>query len=369
MRLKLLVIFALFTGVILILNRFIWQRSSKPLSEDREALVEFSQASFPLAVALLIVHWTLGLTAELVVAVFTAYTGLFVVLDRLAWRDREEPLSSGLQSLVEFSHGAFPLALSLLVLQWYFGLTLALVLTVMTIYAGAVIALNNFVWRKRNVKLRSGYEGLVEYSRSFFPVLLVVLVVRSFVFEPFRIPSGSMMPTLLQGDFIFVQKYTYGLRLPVTETKIFETGSPERGDVVVFRLPADPTVNYIKRVIGLPGDVLSYERHRLTINGEEVPLEAHADASQHNPRFVEQLGERTHDILITKPRNLAGDGTYVVPEGHYFVMGDNRDNSRDSRFIQAIPESHLVGEAVRIWMHMDPIPSVPRWERIGEKIQ
>jgi signal peptidase I len=369
MRLKLLVIFALFTGAVVVLNWLVWQGRGKQLSEDRRSLVEFSQASFPLALALLIVHWLFGLTAELVVAVFTAYTGVFAVLDRFVWHKREEPLGSGLQSLVEFSHATFPLALGLLVLQWYFGLTLALVLTVMTVYAGVVVALNKFVWKKRKTAMRSGQEMLVEYSRSFFPVLLVVLIVRSFVFEPFRIPSGSMMPTLLQGDFIFVQKYAYGLRLPVTETKVFETGSPERGDVVVFRLPEDPSTNYIKRVVGLPGDVVVYERHRLTINGEQVALEAHETASDHNPRFVEQLGERTHDILITKPGNLSGDDTYVVPEGHYFVMGDNRDNSRDSRFIEAIPESHLVGEAVRIWMHMDPFPSVPRWERIGQKIQ
>ena len=176
------------------------------------------------------------------------------------------------------------------------------------------------------------------------------------------------MPTLLQGDFIFVKKYSYGLRLPVTETKILETGSPERGDVVVFRLPDDPSVNYIKRVVGLPGDTIVYQRHRLTINGEEAPLEQHPDATNEYPRFVEQLDERQHEILITNAAYMVRDGVYQVPDDHYFVMGDNRDNSRDSRFIDAIPESHLVGEAVRIWMHMDGL-SWPRWERIGSKIQ
>ncbi|MDX1499891.1 MAG: signal peptidase I, partial [Woeseiaceae bacterium] len=190
----------------------------------------------------------------------------------------------------------------------------------------------------------------------------------SFVFEPFRIPSGSMMPTLLQGDFIFVKKYAYGLRLPVTETKIIETGEPERGDVVVFRLPSEPSVNYIKRVVGLPGDTLRYERHRLTINGEPVPLEPHPDATPLEPRFIEQLGDRGHEVLITDPGHTRGDGVYVVPEGHYFVMGDNRDNSRDSRFIETIPETHLVGEAVRIWMHIDGL-NWPRWDRIGTRIQ
>jgi signal peptidase I len=188
------------------------------------------------------------------------------------------------------------------------------------------------------------------------------------VFEPFRIPSGSMMPTLLQGDFIFVKKFSYGLRLPVTETKVIETGMPERGDVVVFRLPSNPSVNYIKRVVGLPGDEVVYKQHRLTINGEEVPLEQHSAATPLEPRFVEQLGEREHEILITDAMYMRNDGVFSVPEGHFFVMGDNRDNSRDSRFISSIPETHLVGEAVRIWMHMDGL-KWPRWDRIGNKIQ
>jgi signal peptidase I len=249
------------------------------------------------------------------------------------------------------------------------SINLALILTLLTLVSGVVVAVNKFVWRKQGEDVMSaGRRTLVEYSQSFFPVLLFVLVIRSFVFEPFRIPSGSMMPTLLQGDFIFVKKYAYGLRLPVTETKIIETGEPERGDVVVFRLPADPTVNYIKRVVGLPGDQIVYERHRLLINGKTVTIEQAADATPAQPRFIEQLGDRRHDILITNPAYSVKDGSYTVPEGHYFVMGDNRDNSRDSRFIGSIPESHLVGEAVRIWMHVDGL-SWPRWDRVGNKIQ
>jgi signal peptidase I len=249
-------------------------------------------------------------------------------------------------------------------------MNLALILTSLTLITGMIVAIDKFI-------LQRGEDGggdsvlqttLVEYSRSFFPVLLFVLVIRSFVFEPFRIPSGSMMPTLLQGDFIFVKKFSYGLRLPVTEKKIIETGAPERGDVVVFRLPSDPSINYIKRVVGLPGDTVSYERHRLVINGELIDLEPHPDATPHDPRYIEQLGEREHEILVTHEANIGRDGEYTVAEGQYFVMGDNRDNSRDSRFLGSIPETHLVGEAVRIWMHMDGL-SWPRWERIGNKIQ
>ncbi len=248
---------------------------------------------------------------------------------------------------------------------------LALILTVLTLVSGVVVALDKFVWKtaEEDSRTKPGAKHiLVEYSRSFFPVLLFVLVIRSFVFEPFRIPSGSMMPTLLEGDFIFVKKYSYGLRLPVTETKIVETGEPQRGDVVVFRLPSDPSVNYIKRVIGLPGDTVVYERHRLTINGEVVSLERTDRSFAQRAVFLEDLDGRVHDILVTSPEFSARDGTYRVPEGQYFMMGDNRDHSKDSRYIDAIPEEYLVGEAVRIWLHFVPW-NMPDWSRIGTKIQ
>jgi len=253
-------------------------------------------------------------------------------------------------------------------------MNLALILVVLTAVSGIVVAYDKIMRSRDSDLVRDPSERrdniVVEYSRSFFPVLLFVLIIRSFVFEPFRIPSGSMMPTLLQGDYIFVKKYSYGLRLPVVETKILETGEPERGDVVVFRLPSEPSVNYIKRVVGLPGDEVVYRGHELTINGEPVGLVRDATEPAHGgiPQFTETLGDREHAILISRPENTMADGVYVVPEGSYFVMGDNRDNSRDSRYIGPIPETHLVGEAVRIWMHMDGL-EWPRWSRIGTKIQ
>jgi signal peptidase I len=236
---------------------------------------------------------------------------------------------------------------------------LALILTVLTLFSGIVVALDKFAWKtsEKDSREKPGAKDiLVEYSRSFFPVLLFVLVVRSFVFEPFRIPSGSMMPTLLEGDFIFVKKYAYGLRLPVTETKVIETGEPRRGDVVVFR------------VVGLPGDTIVYERQRLTINGKLVDLQLSDDKSWGAPVYVEDLDGRMHDILVMSPEYSTRDNTYRVPEGHYWMMGDNRDRSKDSRFIGAIPEEYLVGEAVRIWMHFVPW-NMPDWGRIGTKIQ
>lgn len=254
------------------------------------------------------------------------------------------------------------------------SINLALILTLLTTITGVVVAYEKFYLRKRrsdsNAEVNSALNTTIEYSRSFFPVLLFVLVIRSFIFEPFRIPSGSMMPTLLQGDYIFVKKYSYGLRLPVIEKKIIETGVPKRGDVVVFRLPSEPNINYIKRVVGLPGDELIYDKHRLTVNGELVAVARDTEVAVTSPaaRYLEQLGDREHAILVTNPANSMRDGRYTVPDGHFFMMGDNRDNSRDSRFIGAIPETHLVGEAVRIWMHMDGL-EWPEWARIGTKIE
>ncbi|MBT8091534.1 MAG: signal peptidase I [Gammaproteobacteria bacterium] len=251
-------------------------------------------------------------------------------------------------------------------------INLALILTVLTLFTGVIAAADKLLWKTAEDDSRDAAPSvkrtLVEYSRSFFPVLLFVLIIRSFIFEPFRIPSGSMMPTLLEGDFIFVKKFAYGLRLPVTETKIIETGEPQRGDVVVFRLPSDPSVNYIKRIVGLPGDEIVYARQRLTINGEPMQLTRSEGDSFDALVFGEDLDGRMHDILITNPKFSTRDGTYRVPEGQYFVMGDNRDRSRDSRFIGAIPERYLVGEAVRIWMHFVPW-NMPDWGRIGQKIQ
>ena len=254
------------------------------------------------------------------------------------------------------------------------SINLALILSTLTLVSGIVVAFNRFYYQKK-IEASDGsgnraMSTLIEYSRSFFPVLLFVLIIRSFIFEPFRIPSGSMMPTLLQGDYIFVKKYSYGLRWPVIEKKFFETGSPQRGDVVVFRLPSDPSINYIKRVIGLPGDTVVYRDHQLYINGKQMPLTKHPDKRLQDSAliFIEGLDGREHEIRISRPGSRTTERTYTVPEGQYFMMGDNRDNSQDSRFIGEIPETHLVGEAVRIWMHMDGL-EWPAWSRIGTKIQ
>lgn len=218
---------------------------------------------------------------------------------------------------------------------------------------------------------------LIEYSRSLFPVLLIVLLFRSFLFEPFKIPSGSMIPTLLVGDFIVVNKFAYGLRLPVVHTKFVPIADPERGDVVVFRFPVDPKVNFIKRLVGLPGDTISYRDKRLYINGEELRVETQGRYTSSETkcatprpdaiRLSESLGPVTHEILIHEGSG-SKDGQWTVPEGHYFVMGDNRDRSNDSRVWGFVPEENLMGRAVGIWLNFDYTKGCGDLSRVGDGI-
>ncbi len=221
----------------------------------------------------------------------------------------------------------------------------------------------------------AGEPWYVEYSRSFFPVLLIVLLLRSFIVEPFRIPSGSMMPTLLVGDFILVNKFAYGLRLPITHAKILGVGDPQRGDVAVFRFPDKPDTDYIKRVVGLPGDHVTYRNKVLYVNGERVPQseigpEVYRDArgvARRMLRLSEELDAMSHDILIV-PGYPNAEGDYVVPPGKFFVLGDNRDNSNDSRFWGFVPEENLVGKAFVIWMNWDFDNGTANLSRIGTGI-
>lgn len=220
--------------------------------------------------------------------------------------------------------------------------------------------------------VQPAYPILVEYARSFFPVLGLVLIVRSFIFEPFRIPSDSMMPTLLAGDFIFVSKFSYDLRMPVFGTKLLETGDPVRGDVVVFKLPSDPRVNYIKRLVGLPGDHVVVVNDQMFINGEQVKTDMggfYNDNGYINAQLAEEtLGDVKHQVMYL-PGSFPKDFEAVVPAGQYYFMGDNRDNSQDSRFPQVgfVPEANLVGRAKLIWFHWN-FRDWPIFSRIGTRI-
>jgi signal peptidase I len=232
--------------------------------------------------------------------------------------------------------------------------------------------------RLRDEKLRQPWW--LEYTASFFPVILIVFLVRSFVIEPFKIPSGSMVPTLLVGDFILVNKFEYGLRLPIVDTKITKGSPLQRGDVVVFRYPKDESVDYIKRVVGLPGDTVAYENKHLTINGksvDETPLPDYFDEERigYAKQFEETLGTRKHAILNNPavPPFVIGAEDYPyrdncsynsagvvckVPPGHYFMMGDNRDNSADSRYWGFVPDRNVVGRAFFVWMNFSNLKRI-----------
>ena len=247
------------------------------------------------------------------------------------------------------------------------------IMVTLVFVTGIIWLLDSIFWAPNRSK-DAKESVIVEYARSFFPIILVVLVIRSFIAEPFRIPSGSMLPTLHVGDFILVNKFAYGIRLPVLNTKIIEVAEPQRGDVVVFRYPKNPDVDYIKRLVGLPGDKVGYFNKTIYINGEAIVQEPKQKSASllgivpnNSELRVETLGEQTHELLIDPNRRLI-EGEMIVPAGEYFVMGDNRDNSNDSRFWGTVPEANLVGKAFFIWMSWDWNNGGIVWERLGEKI-
>ncbi len=264
---------------------------------------------------------------------------------------------------------------------------LPLLLLVATLVTGAIWLWDKLVLSKKRQKDEERTSG-IEYSVSLFPVILLVFLLRSFLVEPFRIPSGSMMPTLLAGDFILVNKYTYGIRLPVLDKKVIEINNPRHGDVMVFHFPEDPSVDYIKRVVGLPGDLIEYKDKRLVVNGQPLSYRENGTFSFEagGLNFVtsivyrEKLGEIEHDTMVIpgiagfmkeqlKSFPNQGNCTYNdegfacrVPEGHYFMMGDNRDGSNDSRYWGFVPDGNIVGKAFFIWMNFGD------YKRIGTTI-
>lgn len=249
-------------------------------------------------------------------------------------------------------------------------------LSLATLVTGAVLLFYRLLHGPRKPRVKRPWP--VELSHTFFPVFLIVLVFRSFFFEPFRIPSGSMLPTLEIGDFILVKKFSYGLRLPALHLKVWEIGEPQRGDVVVFRFPEDPSQNYIKRLVGLPGDRVAYKNSRLFINGDEIeatefdPGEGNYSASLGGApdwRYArENLDGNEHQILLSRYARTYFDGEWEVPGEHYFVVGDNRDNSNDSRIWGFVPGANLVGRAGWIWLHWNWDTDSFDVSRIGRKI-
>jgi len=289
----------------------------------------------------------------------------------------------------------------------------SILLVIATIITGLIALLDKKIWSKQRaekiaaMKQRSTVElseevlqtvapepGWIETSKSIFPVIALVLVLRSFLYEPFQIPSGSMMPTLLVGDFVLVEKFAYGLKDPAFRFKFLPTGEPERGDIAVFKYPEDTRVDYIKRVIGLPGDKIFYKNKVLYIQEKcedksldcpalkRIPTEYVRKGEFRNDSVqleesIELLGEVSHSILINPARKdsvqayqpTPGRGAWQVPEGQYFVMGDNRDNSKDGRYWGFVHNEHLVGKAVAIWMSFERERSadsiLPQWVPTG----
>lgn len=265
----------------------------------------------------------------------------------------------------------------------------ALIMFVALLATGLIWLIDSLVFKPKRPK-DAKTPVLAEYAQSFFPVILAVFMLRSFLVEPFKIPSGSMLSTLLVGDFILVNKYTYGIRVPVINTKIFEVSQPKNGDVMVFRYPEDPSLDYIKRVVGVPGDTVRYYNKKLTINGKAISQEkdgifsyvdSNLNAVSAN-QYTEKLGAHTHKILILPDTptvfvdqvnsqfpyrqncDYNNEGfTCKVPQGYYFMMGDNRDSSNDSRYWGFVPDRNIVGRAFMIWFNFDDL------KRIGHFIE
>jgi signal peptidase I len=301
------------------------------------------------------------------------------------------------------------------VLENFGAVNFALVLFWLTVFTGAMYMLDILVFRKQrrvranaavarfdggealSLRAASGEDAVaearqrlvdesmrqpwwLEYTASFFPVIAAVFFLRSFVAEPFRIPSGSMIPTLIEGDLILVNKYTYGIRLPILHQKVLDVGQPQRGDVMVFRYPKDPTKDYIKRVIGIPGDTVEYADKRLTINGVKVQASApvpylHPTRLINAVKYTEKVGNTPHLTLNypERPAIIGPPGALVhqdaceiivngirckVPPNNYFMMGDNRDDSEDSRFWGFVPAENIVGKAFFIWMNFSNIKRI-----------
>lgn len=337
--------------------------------------------------------------------------GLICIVDDWLLRPRRPPGAPD-APVMRLLYWVLPLLIGGAVLRLLLAerLDFSAVLLLITVVTGIVWGLDAWLLRPRRIAAAraAGLDpaaapepGTVDYARSFFPVALVVLALRSFVFEPFRIPSDSMMPTLLDGDFIIVNKYAYGLRLPVLNRKFLPVGEPQRGDVVVFRYPLDPGTNFIKRLVGLPGDHVEVRDNRIVINGKPVPFVVdgkYDDGCYVNmSRAEERLGGHEHQAIfcpvaidrapLLPACNRSGLRGYVcgdedapgflrtaawageVPPGQYLMMGDNRDNSDDGRSWGFVPEANLVGKATRIWFNWDPHRAGgPIWGRIGTAI-
>lgn len=252
-----------------------------------------------------------------------------------------------------------------------------LLLTIAVFASGIIWLIDILFFKKQRLAKnpQAKEPTLVEYAHSFFPVLLIVLLIRSFLVQPYRVPTGSLEPTVLPGDFLAVNQFAYGLRLPVTNTKFISIGEPKRGEIAVFRWPVDPSVDFIKRVAGVPGDHIVYKDKILYINGQQATQTLIGDATDYEPEgniavreYSENLAGVEHKILINPVGGETDDIDVTIPPGYYFMMGDNRDDSADSRAWGLVPEKNLIGKAFVVWMSWDSQTHRIRWNRIGTVI-
>jgi signal peptidase I len=323
-----------------------------------------------------------GLDWEMIAMVAAGVSAAVIAWDWIAARGGTER-SDAKKGLLEIAWPVLFIAVMGLLLKFTDFAAVLLLAAVIT----GLLWLFDAKWARKRRSAGEPEPVVVDMARAFFPVIVVVFLIRSFWIEPFKIPSGSMKPTLLVGDFILVNKYTYGIRIPVINKKVIEVNPLARGDVVVFRYPADPSVDYIKRVVGLPGDKVVYRGKRLTINGEPVAWQGagfYTDAELNYlrlPTYLEKLGNHNHQMMIVPaqpPVDLAqvrqfphrenceynDDGfSCTVPAGHYFMMGDNRDQSSDSRYWGFVPDDHIKGRAFLVWMNFGD------FKRIGNGIE
>jgi signal peptidase I len=423
------------------------ERKLAALSRDAKATpahapvwVRISQSLLPFAVVGLVLHIGVALVFSWlkVVAVPLSWLavpiGLWLAIDSWFLAPKRQAAKGAAEAdppLIRAAYFVLPALVLAVIVRMISAETLdfSLVLLVLSVVTGLIWGIDHLFVRKQREQalqkakggeMKLADPGTVDYARSFFPVAFIVLLVRSFIFEPFRIPSDSMMPTLLDGDFIVVNKYTYGLRLPVLNEKFVSIGEPRRGDVVVFRYPDNPSVNYIKRLVGLPGDRVAVRDDHLVINGQTIALEdkgRYTDGCYVDARLSEEvLGEHRHLVMSCRSESglvssvygfgMAGRqapascnrkkvredyGAYicretppeagrdnndfsevVVPAGQYLMIGDNRDNSADGRKWGFVPDQNLVGKATRIWFNFDTQRdegSIINWSRIGNGIQ
>lgn len=317
--------------------------------------------------------WLLIATAALILG------PILIIIGAKQARKGDDP-----PQLVQHGYLALVLGAFILLVQ-YFSISAAMLVFVLV--SGVIWVLDRFVWaKKRTAALAPDW---VEYGRSFFPVILAVFVLRSFLVEPFQIPSSSMRPGLVVGDFILVNKFSYGVRTPIINNVLIPVGKPEHGDVMVFSYPENPSISYIKRVVGLPGDEISYKGKRLTVNGQEVKTESagehiyfeNGDEPVFNRQYTETLGTHRYQVLEVPQQppfdlsrisdfpyreNCRYDGggfTCKVPQGHYFMMGDNRDHSADGRYWGFVPDQYVIGKAFLVWLNIKQLG------RIGTTIQ